>query len=302
MTTEHDACLLGAIELGGTKINAAVGHADGRILARTRIPTGGPVETMAAVRAFFRSEAQARGPISALGVGAFGPIVINRRDPAYGRLLPNPKPGWSGFDLRAALEGVADGPVALTTDVAAAGIGEAAAGALRGVDCAVYLTIGTGIGGAIIVDGRPIPALLHPEMGHVHLRKRADDPGRSVCPFHESCAEGLLSGPAIMARYGKPLDAFAPDGPEMALVGDYAGQLLAAIVLAVSPRRIVVGGGVSKAAGLHAAAHRGMLAMLNGYVGHGLDRADFVAPPSLGDDAGLTGGLTLAADALAEMR
>jgi fructokinase len=301
MTTGNDGRLLGAIELGGTKINAAVGLGDGRILARARITTGEPVATMESVRAFFAGEAEQRGPVAALGIGAFGPIVINRKDPAYGRLLPNPKPGWSGFDLLAALDGVADGPVSLTTDVSAAGVGEAAAGALRGVDCGVYLTIGTGIGGAIIVDGRPIPALLHPEMGHFHLRMRADDPGRCICPFHQSCAEGLLAGPAIMARYGKSLDAFAPDGPEMALVGDYAGQLMAAIVLAVSPQRIVFGGGVAKAAGVHAAAHKGMLAALNGYVAHGLDRPDFILPPSLGDDAGLTGGLVLAADALAEI-
>jgi fructokinase len=302
MTTGNEGRLLGAIELGGTKINAAVGYAGGRILARARIPTGEPVATMAAVRAFFRDEAQARGPVAALGIGAFGPVVINRKDAAYGRLLPNPKPGWSGFDLLAALDGAADGPVSLTTDVGAAGVGEAAAGALSGVDCGVYLTIGTGIGAAIIVNGRPIPALLHPEMGHFHLKMRADDPGRCVCPFHGSCAEGLIAGPAIMARYGTSLDAFAPDGPEMALVGDYAGQLLAAVVLAVSPQRIVFGGGVSKAAGVHEAARKGMLAALNGYVGHGLDRPDFISPPSLGDDAGLTGGLVLAADALAETR
>jgi fructokinase len=294
--------VLGAIELGGTKVNVAVGQPGGGILARARISTAAPGPTLASVRDFFAEQAQRLGPVAALGVGAFGPVVINPRDAAYGRLLPNPKPGWSDIDLLDALAGITGGPVALATDVGAAGVGEAEAGALRGVACGIYLTIGTGIGAAILVDGRPLPALLHPEMGHFRLAKRPGDEQGCICRFHDSCAEGLVSGPAIAARFGKPLDAFAPDGPEMALASDYVGQLLASIVLAASPQRIVLGGGVAKAQGLLEAARREMPRTLNGYVSHGLDRRDLVVPPALGDDAGLTGALVLAADALAGRR
>jgi fructokinase len=294
-----ERAVLAAIELGGTKVNVAVGRRGEPFAARARIPTGEPGPTLAAVRDFFAQQATRHGPISGLGIGAFGPIVINPGDPAYGRLLPNPKLGWSEVELLAALAGITGGAVTLTTDVGAAGIGEAEAGALSGVACGVYVTIGTGIGAAIIVNGRPIPALLHPEIGHLPLTRRADDRNGCICRFHDSCAEGLLAGPSIMARFGRPLDAFAPDSPEMALAADYAGQLLAAIVLALSPQRIVVGGGVAQAPGFLAAARAAMIRALNGYVSHGLDTPDFILPPALGDDSGLTGALVLAADALA---
>jgi fructokinase len=286
--------VLGAIELGGTKVNVAVGDDGGRIIDHARIPTTTPDETLAQVRAFFRRA----GGIAALGIGAFGPVVINPSDPDYGRLLPNPKPGWSGVDLLGALAGVATGPVALTTDVGAAGVGEAVAGTLRGVRIGVYVTIGTGIGGAVLVDGRPIPALLHPEIGHLPLRRAATDAAPSACPFHDGCAEGLVSGPAVMARWGRQLDAFPPDGPEVGLAADYVGQLLASIVLAVSPERIVLGGGVAKTPGLLPRARAAMEAALNGYVSHGRGGVEFIVPPALGDDAGLLGALSLAADAL----
>jgi fructokinase len=294
--------VLAAIELGGTKVNVAVGRPGEPFAARARIPTGEPVPTLAAVRDFFGEQVGRYGPISGLGIGAFGPVVINPGDPAYGRLLPNPKPGWGGVDLLAELAGITDGAVTITTDVGAAGIGEAEAGALKGVACGVYVTIGTGIGAAIIVNGRPIPALLHPEIGHLTLARRADDANGCICRFHDSCAEGLLAGPSITARFGRPLNAFAPDGPEMALAADYAGQFLAAIVLALSPQRIVVGGGVSQAFGLLAAARGEMVRALNGYVRHGLDAPDFILSPALGDDSGLTGALVLAADALAHRK
>jgi fructokinase len=291
--TKHLTALFGAIELGGTKINLAVGAGPDRIAARTQVPTRGPDETLAAVAAFFLQETRLRGPLAALGVGAFGPIILNPDDSEYGRLCPSPKPGWGGYDLLAALRRMMDCPVALATDVAAAGVGEAHCGALSGLDCGVYLTIGTGIGAAIIVRGAPLPALLHSEFGHLPLRRLPRDVTAGLCPFHGDCAEGLVAGPAIAARFGKPLNAFAADGPEMALVAEYVGQLCAAIVLAVSPKRIVLGGGVAKAHGLHAAATAAALRALNGYAIHGIGEG-YIAPPALGDDAGVIGGLVLA--------
>jgi fructokinase len=292
--------LLGAIELGGTKINAAIGFGPARILARAQVPTTGPEETLAGVDAFFNAEAAAHGRPAAIGVGAFGPIVLNSDDPDYGRLCPGPKAGWSSFDLLAAVRRITDGPVAIATDVAAAGVGEAAEGALRGIDCGVYITVGTGIGAAIIVDGKPIPGLLHAEFGHLPLKRQEGDAGPSLCPFHDSCAEGLAAGPAIAARFGRPLSAFAPDGPEVALAADYIGQLCASILLAVSPKRIVLGGGVAKTPGLHGRVTEAMFAALNGYATHGVTRDGYIVPPALGDDAGVVGGLAMAARALAK--
>jgi fructokinase len=299
---QERAPLFGAVELGGTKIAMAVGAGPDAVLARGRTPTTEPKPTLAAVADFFRAQAEAHGPLAAIGVGAFGPIVLDPADPDYGCLCPGPKLQWSGHDLRASIAAMVDGPVAMATDVAAAGVGEAAAGALRGIDCGIYLTVGTGIGAALIVHGRPLPALLHAEFGHLPLVRRRGDEAPSLCRFHDSCAEGLVSGPAIAARFGKPLSDFAADGPEVGLAAEYIGQLCASMVLAASPQRIVLGGGVAKTPGLHARAAEAMLRTLNGYATHGIGRRPFVVPPELGDDAGVVGGLALAAKAFADAR
>jgi fructokinase len=165
------------------------------------------------------------------------------------------------------------------------------------VSCGVYLTVGTGIGGALLLDGRIVNGAAHAEMGHIALRRAAGDVAPSVCPYHRDCAEGLASGPAIERRFGHSLSAPESSPVEIALIADYLGQLTAALTLILCPHRIVIGGGVAKTAGLLAAAHAGMLRHLNGYASYPEQQSsDFLVPPSLGDDAGLVGALTLAAE------
>ena len=281
----------GAIELGGTNANVAVGSGDGAIAARVRVAAGDPQSTLDAVADWLGRQ----GPLAGIGVGAFGPIVIDAAATGFGRLLATPKPGWSGFDLVGGLRARLGQRVALATDVGAAGIGEAALGALRGVACGVYLTVGTGIGGAIIVGGRPIPALLHPEIGHLRLRRAKGDTAESCCPFHADCAEGLAAGPAIMGRFGRPLANFRGKSAEMALVAGYLGQLCASVVLAIAPQRIVIGGGVGSVPGVLAAVRTALAHELAGYAAHGTDDPGFVIAPALGADAALCGALILAA-------
>lgn len=282
--------LVGGVELGGTKIRLARGTPDGRIDHCETVATAGPEESFARILAYFRSGP----PIAAIGVGAFGPVAINPRDPDYGRLRGTPKPGWRDFDIGAALRPLGV-PLALDTDVNAAGRGEAALGALAGLDSGLYLTVGTGIGGVLMLEGRPAPGATHSEMGHVALVRAPADESPSACPWHASCAEGLVSGPAIRRRFGAPFNELPDDHPGRGLVADYLGQLVANLVLVSAPRRVVIGGGVAKTAGLHADVHTALLRSLNGYALYpGAADPGFVVPPALGDDAGLAGALLLA--------
>jgi fructokinase len=286
--------LVGAIELGGTKSLVAIGYDDGTLLECTSLPTVAPELLVPQIAACLSSQSAELGPIEALGVGAFGPIVVDRNAHNYGTLLKTNKPGWSDFDLASALRSATGHIPNIATDVAAAGIAEAALGALSGAALGVYLTIGTGIGGAIICYGKPLPALLHPEIGHIGLQRHKGDTAPSTCRFHSSCAEGLAAGPAILARFAQPLNHFAADSPELKLIADYLAQLCANITVALSPQRIVMGGGVSKTPGLIAATHAAMLNHLGGYAPGAVERQQYICSPQLGQDAGIIGALRLA--------
>lgn len=283
-----DPAYYGAIELGGTKIVLAVGQADGLLLRRSTVPTAHPDQVMPVITRFFEDCGL---PLSGLGVGAFGPIVIDPASPDFGRLLQTNKPGWSGFDLVGALKRGLSLPVSLVTDVGAAAIAEAHLGALRAAPVGVYLTVGTGIGGAILVDGRVLPALLHPEMGHIALQRAADDLAPSQCQFHGSCAEGLAAGPAISARFGQTLSQCPAGGAEHGLIAHYLGQLCANIVLTLSPHRIILGGGVGQTPGLLPLIHSEMARLLGGYAPGEALQQGYLREPELGQDAGIVGAL-----------
>ena len=283
-----DPVLYGAIELGGTKIVLAVGHADGRILQRTTVPTDHPAKVMPEILGFFRDCGYT---IFRVGVGAFGPIVIDPSAPDYGKLLDTNKLGWSGFDLVGTLERGLQRPVSLVTDVGAAAVAEAHLGALRNVPLGVYLTVGTGIGGAIVLDGRVLPAMLHPEMGHIALQRATVDQAPSQCQFHASCAEGLAAGPAISERFGRTLSECAEGGSQHRLIADYLGQLCANIVLTLSPHRIALGGGVGQTPGLLSLIAEEMARHLGGYAAGQALCDSYLQAPQLGQDAGIVGAL-----------
>jgi fructokinase len=285
--------LVGGIEFGGTKTVVGIGHNDGTIVERRSLPTVEPQVLVPQIAAFFRDHLDALGPIQALGVGAFGPIILDKNAPNFGTLLQTNKPGWSGFDLASALRLACGLTADIVTDVAAAGIAEASRGALVGVELGVYLTVGTGIGGAIICHGKPLPALLHPEMGHIALQRNCDDDAPSTCRFHANCVEGLAAGPAIMARFGQSLSNFSPNSVEHGLIANYLGQLCANLVLTLSPQRVIMGGGVAKTPGLIAAIQVAMQCHLGGYGPEHVESARFLSAPKLGQDAGIVGALCL---------
>jgi len=284
---------IGGVEAGGTKFVCALGHPVEGIVAQTTIPTTTPEDTLRAVAAFFT----ANGGVDQLGVASFGPLVLDRQDPNYGRVAKTPKPGWSGADLVGALQGALGCAVSLDTDVNGAGLAEATLGAGRGLDVVAYVTVGTGVGGGVIVTGRPLHGHNHPEMGHIRLERHpADADFAGVCPFHGHCLEGLVSGPAILARLGRPLSEADPDAPIFDLIGGYLGQFCATLSLIAAPQRIILGGGVMSNAALYPKIRTAFSAALADYLEAPAvrDAERYIVPPTLGDRAGVIGAMLLA--------
>ncbi len=291
--------LFAAVEAGGTKFNVAVGHDPRAPLVAERVGTGTPDETLGAVATILAAARARHGPIAGLGIAAFGPIDLRRESPGWGHLLRTPKPGWSGVDLVGPLADAAGCPAAIDTDVNGAALAEWRWGAGCGVASLAYVTIGTGIGGGLLFEGRPRHGLVHPEIGHIPLRRHCADGFAGICPYHGDCAEGLLSGPALAARFGMPLDRTPADHPFRAVFVDYVGQLCATLVLVTSIERIVIGGGVLTALPIHGAIQARMAAWLGGYVAsNAVERPGFVVAPGLGDRSGVAGAFALAARAV----
>ena len=288
------------VELGGTKALAVLARG-GTIIERVRWPTGEPEATLAAIGEEI-ARWHASEPVAAIGLASFGPLCLDAAAPAFGRIVGTPKPLWSGVDVRGYFAGRFAVPIGFDTDVAGAALAEGRWGATRGCAVHVYLTIGTGVGGGIVVDGRPLHGRAHPEIGHVRVRRRAGDAFAGTCPFHGDCLEGLVSGPAIAARAGRPGRDIDDGDPVWDGVAADVAELMAMLILTLSPERIVVGGGVMQdRPRLFARIRAATAQRLAGYVG-GIDAevlSGIIVPPGLGVDAGPLGAVVLALDALA---
>ncbi|MBN1178362.1 MAG: ROK family protein [Anaerolineae bacterium] len=293
----------GGIEAGGTKFVCAVGSAPDNLSAETRFPTTTPEETIGRAIAFFAAQ-HAKTPLAAVGIAAFGPLDPNPASPTFGFITNTPKPGWAHTDFAAAIRRALGVPVGFDTDVNGAALGELRWGAAQGLDTFVYMTVGSGIGGGAVVNGRLAHGLLHPEMGHMCLpHDRQRDPFPGVCPFHGDCLEGLAAGPALEARWGQRAETLPPDHPAWLLEAHYLALGLVNVICTLSPQRIVVGGGVMTQPHLFPLVRREVQTLLNGYVKAPaiLEQIDsYIVPPGLGDRAGVLGALALAQHA-AEM-
>ena len=253
---------IGALEAGGTKMVLAVYDEVGQELERLTLPTETPDKTMPPMQAFFRNHG-----IDALGVGSFGPLALGKDDPNYGAITTTPKLAWRNYPLLQRLTEGLDIPSAIDTDVNAAALAEAEAGAARGCRSAVYVTIGTGIGAGICIDGKPVHGMLHPEAGHMLLRPHPDDPlPRGVCPYHDGCLEGLAAGPALGARANGNAKELPDDHPLFSLEAHYLAQMCVNLILTVSPEKIILGGGVMQRASLFPMIRRETQRLLGGYV------------------------------------
>jgi len=292
-TQRSEPPLIGCIEGGGTKWNLALARDPQVILARERVATTSPEETLGTALAFFDRGAREFGTIAAIGIGSFGPVDVRLGSPTWGRIMPAPKPGWAGADIVGPFAARFRCPVALDTDVNAAALAESLWGASKGCDSAVYVTVGTGIGGGALVGGSLVHGFRHPEMGHVSVRRHAEDRAfAGVCPFHGDCLEGLASGPAIKARWGASLSELPRDHVGHAVIASYLAQLAVMQIALFSPQRIVFGGGVLATPGLLSLIQEEARRLSAGYFGYD-DLSSVIVAPGLGDDAGVLGALAL---------
>lgn len=291
---------LGAIEAGGTKFVVAIGNEKGEVLERDQFPTTTPIETVENIFKFFDGK-----DVDAIGLGCFGPIDPDKNSKTYGYITTTPKPGWANYNIVGDLQAhYPNTPIGFDTDVNGACLGEVYFGSARGLDSALYLTIGTGIGGGAYVEGKLLHGLLHPEMGHMLLTQREDDHYKGKCPFHGTCFEGLAAGPAIEERWGKPGKELEDDHPAWDLEAWYIAQALAIYVLTLSPKKIILGGGVMHKSQLFPMIDQYLQERLNGYIQKDEITTDlikdYIVWPELGDNAGVCGALALAKMALEE--
>lgn len=286
--------LYGGVETGGTWCVCAIGTGPERIHRQEQFPTADPEQTLEQIVAFFRA-----GPAcEAIGIGSFGPVDLDLSSPTWGYVTTTPKPGWQHVALAPVVRERLGVPVAFDHDVVAAALGEYRWGAGRGATALCYLTIGTGVGAGLLIDGRPWHGLTHPEVGHIRIPHRQErDPFRGTCPMHGDCWEGLACGPALEKRWGEPPNELPDEHPAWELEAEYLALGILSIVSVFSPARIVVGGGVMERAGLLAMVRTRLRELVAGYLDTPLlgDQIHaFLVPPALGDRAGVLGAIALA--------
>lgn len=283
--------ILGGLEAGGTKMVCAIGNEQGEIFKKISLPTETPEITMPKMIEFFQSE-----HIEALGVGCFGPIDLDKKSKTYGFITSTPKLAWANFNIIGAFQDALHVPVGFDTDVNVACLGEVIWGASKDCEVALYITIGTGVGVGVYVNGKPLHGLVHPEGGHILLAKHPDDTYKGRCPYHANCIEGLAAGPAIEERWGKKAIELA-DRPEVwELEADYIAQALVNYIVTLSPNKIVLWGGVMHQEQLFSMIRENVVQKLNGYVHHKAileDIEHYIVPPALGDEPGIKGALYL---------
>ena len=289
--------LYGGIEAGGTKFVCCIASGPKYIVEEVRFATTTPEETLRKTAQFFERYVST-GQIKTIGVGCFGPLDLDPNSRTYGFITATPKPYWSNTDVRGALQRSLGVNVAFDMDVNAAAVGEYIWGASRGCDPSLYLTIGTGIGGGYLKDGKPLLGLVNLEMGHLRIpHSRELDPFEGSCPFHGDCFEGLASGPAIEKRLGMKGTSVPESDVFWELEADYIASALMNYILTISPKKIILGGGVMQREFLFPKVRKRVLKLLNGYVSSKtvLEHIDdYIVPPGLGNQAGSIGAIALA--------
>ena len=284
--------LIGGLETGGTKMVAAVADDNGNILDRISIPTIGADETIGKLVDYFKDK-----NIEALGIAAFGPLELDKKKDNYGCLLKTPKEGWSGVNLIAPFKSILNVPVEIDTDVNGAVLGEVVYGAGKGLENVIYYTIGTGIGAGVYLNGKLHHGVLHPESGHMLMRKAKGDDFEGVCPFHKGCFEGLASGPAINKRWGANAKELYDNEKVWEIESYYIGQALVSTILMYAPERIILGGGVMNNEALFTMIRKQVLEQLSGYFQSGLvteDIDNYIVPTGCNGNAGILGAIELA--------
>jgi len=289
--------LYGGIEGGGTKFVCAVGSGPNDLRAEARFPTTIPEETIPRAIAFFQEQARSE-PLRAIGIASFGPIDPDPRSSTFGYVTTTPKPGWAHTDFAGAVRRALGVPGGFDTDGNVGALGEHRWGAAQGLDTFVYLTVGTGLGGGGMVNGKLIHGLMHPEMGHIRVpHDWQADPYPGFCSYHGDCWEGLCCGPAIEGRWGRRGETLPLDHPAWELEAQYLALGLVNLILPLSPQRIIMGGGVMEQLHLFPMIRRKVRELLNGYINMTAitqENETYIVPPALGNRSGVLGAIALA--------
>lgn len=300
--TSNIGPIIGGIEGGGTKFICGIADRDsGHILETCRVDTEAPAKTLGEVVRFFEEATARHGSLAAVGLGCFGPLSLNPQAADYGSITATAKAGWSHTALVKPLREALGISVALDTDVNCAALAEHLFGNGRGLDTLCYATVGTGIGVGVIVGGLPHGGANHPEAGHMLVpRADGDRDFAGICPFHTDCLEGLASGPAIAARWGRPAQMLPADHPAWAVEADYLGTLCLNLTYVLRPDRIILGGGVMQPTHMAAMVRQAFVRKLGGYDASisALDPEAYIVSPSLDGNAGLYGALALGSRSL----
>ena len=286
---------LGALEAGGTKMVCAIGDESGKIYEQVSIPTETPEITMPRLISYFEER-----QIEALGIGCFGPIDPDKKSETYGYITSTPKLAWADYNIVGTMEKSLMIPVGFDTDVNGSVLGEVTFGQAKGKKCVVYVTIGTGVGAGIYIEGKLLHGMLHPEAGHILLTQRQDDTYEGTCPYHKTCLEGLAAGPAIEARWGRKAVELKDDARVWDLEAYYIAQAIVNYILILSPQMIILGGGVMHQEQLFPKIRSYVKKMMNGYIKtkEMADLDHYIVPASLHDDQGIMGALELGRRAL----
>ncbi len=293
------------IEGGGTKFVCAYGSGPADLQGRTVIRTQKPEDTMPEILDYIRS-VQTKTKISAIGVSVFGPLDLDKQSLTYGHIMPTAKVEWSDFDMVGTLRKHFNLPIGFDTDVNGAAIGEYRWGAAQGLSDFLYLTIGTGIGGGAIVNGKLLHGAQHPEMGHIMIpQDRAQDAFEGVCAYHKNCFEGLASGPSMKVRWHVDSALDLPkEHPAWDLEAYYLGTALSIYTFVLSPKRIILGGGVMRQEHLLAKVRTQMVVALKAYVRNYRvsDPESYVVSPGVGENSGVLGAIALAESSYLEWK
>lgn len=290
--------LIGSIEAGGTKMICAIGTVSGKIIKEFQTPTLTPNESVPKMVEFFKQY-----PIKSLGIATFGPVDLNKKSKTYGCLTTKIKPGWQLFSYVDAFKEL-NVPIKIDTDVNGSCIGEMTFGSSKGLSNVIYITIGTGIGIGVCSEGNLVHGIQHPEGGHISIVKRSDDKGKCVCPYHESCFEGLAGGPSLQERWHLSHEEMKEKNEIWDLEADYIAQAIISYIYIACPERIILGGGVMKQTQLFKLIREKVKEKNNGYYScNAMDDLDsLIVPESLDGKQGILGGIRLGIDALNESK
>lgn len=289
------------IEGGGTKFVCAYGSSPDDLQKRIAIPTRTPNLTLKEVIDYIH-EVRKTVKIQAIGASLFGPLDLDRGSLTYGYMTTSPKLGWSNVDFVGLMRKEFGLPIGFDTDVNGAAIGEYRWGAARGIGDFIYLTVGTGIGGGVMVNHQLLHGAMHPELGHILIPQDQErDSFGGVCPYHKNCLEGLASGPSMKVRWKVKSALDLPEGHEAwDLEAHYLGVGLANYMMTLSPKRIIMGGGVMRQNHLLPKIRAAVIKSLGNYIKDPKtigDMDNFIIKAELGEQAGVSGAIALAEQA-----